>query len=252
MDMAIRFRRSAVGFWLLALVVACEEISAPGGALPVASIDLSSTSLAVGPALSATLVATPKAADGTTVTGKEIAWSTSDPAIATVSQAGSVTGVAFGVATVTASVDGKSAQASVSVVPTNAGHLAASWRMDSFSGKTVPAAYRLYFDEPVGDEIIAKVEIRLDSAHKIMTGAGTYQRQYCFTELHDDVAAYKYCWGDHGKFALSAQLPVSLTLTSEYIQNLFSAGIVAQDGRLTLNESLWVQEELHATVWVRR
>lgn len=250
--MALLARRNAALLAGLAVLTSsCDEGLLPPA--PVASIELSHTTLAVGPASTVILTATMKSANGDVLTGRTVAWSISDPAIALVSQGGTVTGVAFGVTTVTASVEGKSAQATVSVVPTNAGHLAASWKMDSFNAKQVPAAYRLLFDEPLDDgRIIAKVEIRLDSATKTMTGNATYQRRYCFTELHDDVVMYKYCWGDHGTFTLGDDVPVPLVLTSEFYQNLFTAGAVGTDGLLRLNEALWLQEELNATVWSRR
>ncbi|MFP5354133.1 MAG: Ig-like domain-containing protein [Gemmatimonadota bacterium] len=53
--------------------------------------------------------------DGRVVSGRPIAWSSSDSAKVTVSAAGVITGVATGTATITASVGGKSAAATVSV-----------------------------------------------------------------------------------------------------------------------------------------
>src|SRR5688500_5807330 len=131
-------------------------------------------------------------------------------------------------------------------------HLAAAWRMESFDGQAVPAAYAIFHDVPVGDRVVARVEIRLDSATKAMTSTATYERRYWFTELHDNVVAFKYMWGDHGRFVLGGTIPVPLTLTSEYIQNLMTPGSVRSDGRLALNEELWIGETRRATLWVRR
>jgi hypothetical protein len=244
-------RRGALLVAGLALLASgCNEGVAP--ALPVTAVELSHTEVKVGPTSSVVLTATPRAANGVALPDRPIVWTTSDPAIAIVSQSGVVTGVSFGVARVTATSDGKAADATISVVPTAAAHLAASWKMDSFGDKQLPAAYRLFFDEPVDDRIIAKVEIRLDSATKTMTSNARYQRRYWFTELHDDVPMFRYGWGDHGQFTLGDDVPVPLVLTSEFIQNLVTAGAVGPDGRLKLNEALWLQEELYATVWSRR
>jgi hypothetical protein len=236
----------------LVLVASCGDSAGPDLPLVVDRVELSTTSLTLGPAASQALVATPRAPDGSAVPGRSIAWSSSDDAIVTVSQAGQVTGIAFGLGKITATVDGKSAEAEVAVIPREPAHLAASWRMESFDGHVLPAAYALFYDEPVGDRIIAKVEIRLDSATKTMGGTGLYERRYYFTELHDEVEVLKFLWGDHGRFTLGTTMPVPLTLTSEYIQNLFTPGHVTSNGRLALNEELWVGEARRATVWVKR
>lgn len=60
------------------------------------------------------LAATPRDATGTPLTGRTITWSTSSPAVATVN-AGIVTAVSAGLATITASSEGKSATAQITV-----------------------------------------------------------------------------------------------------------------------------------------
>lgn len=235
---------------VLALVVACDDPAAPD--TTIHRVDLSTSAIIIGPGERVQLTATPRTAAGTPVTDRQVTWSVQPAGIATVSAAGLLEGLAFGAALLTASVDDKSATASINVVPTAPRHLAAAWRMESFDGLTVPATYALFFDEPVGGGIVGRVEIRLDSATKVMTEAATYQRRYCFTELHDNVVMYRYCWGDHGTFTLGNALPVSLRLTSEYIQNLFTPGQVMGDGRLTLSEELWIGETRRTTIWTRR
>lgn len=236
---------------VLLLAAACADPAGPDVPLIVDRVELSSISLALGPGASQALIATPRAANGAVVPGRSIAWTSDANTVVTVS-AGEVTGVSLGTGRITASVDGKSAQATVSVIPTAPQHLAAAWSMESFDGHALPAAYAIFYDEPVGDRIIAKVEIRLDSATKAMTGTATYERRYWFTELHDDVPAYTYMWGDHGRFVLGGNVPVPLTLTSEYIENLMTPGSVRSDGRLALSEELWIGEARRATLWVRR
>jgi hypothetical protein len=126
------------------------------------------------------------------------------------------------------------------------------WRMQSFDARAVPAAYAEFFDEPVGDRIVHHVEIRLDSAVKELRADSTYVRRYYFSELQDGVVAYRYQWGDHGRFSIDGATPARITLTSEYIQNLSAAGHVSAAGAIELSEPLWLGEENRNTVWTKR
>lgn len=67
----------------------------------------------------ATLTATVRDASGAVLTGHPITWSISTPSVATVSSAGVVTGVGPGIATLTATSDGKSAEEDVEVLALN-------------------------------------------------------------------------------------------------------------------------------------
>jgi uncharacterized protein YjdB len=89
--------------------------------IPVATIVLSPTSASVQVGATTTFTATARDAAGNTLTGRSMSWSSSSTSIATVSN-GIVTGVAPGVATITATSEGRSATAQVTV--TNA---AAVW-----------------------------------------------------------------------------------------------------------------------------
>lgn len=93
------------------------------------------------------------------------------------------------------------------------------------------------------------MDIRLDSAKLALRDDGVYTfRQYCFTELHDAVPRFRYCWGDHGRFFLGDP-PGRISFVSEYIQNLSASGTVTSTG-LALTEPLWISEEPRATVWI--
>lgn len=235
---------------LLLAVAACGDAAGPE-VLVVASVELSAATITIGPGAANALTAVPRTSSGAAVPGRMILWTSSAPTVATVNAEGQVTGVSFGVATVRAQVDGKFAEAMVSVVPKIPGDLASQWRMHSFDGLSLPAIYATFHDEPVDDRIVGTVEIRLDSATKVMSSDGKYQRRYYFSELHDGVVMLKYLWGDHGQFELGQGVPVPLTLTSNYIQNVMSPGHVSLDGRLTLSEALWVGEAPRATIWTR-
>ncbi|HEX6816160.1 MAG TPA: Ig-like domain-containing protein [Gemmatimonadaceae bacterium] len=83
----------------------------------VASVQLtpSSADILVGDVLQ--LAATPRDADGNALTGRTITWSSSTPSVAAVSSSGSVEGVAQGTATITATSEGISSTADITVSP---------------------------------------------------------------------------------------------------------------------------------------
>lgn len=85
------------------------------GPAPVATVEISPPEATIAPTSTVQLNATPKDAAGTTLTDRSVAWSTSDPAVATVSETGLVTGVAEGQAVITAASESKSATAAVTV-----------------------------------------------------------------------------------------------------------------------------------------
>lgn len=84
---------------------------------PVASVTLDRTSAAIAAGSSVTLTATTKDAAGTVLTGRAVTWSSSNTAVATVDQNGVVTGKTVGTDTVTATSEGKTAQAVITVNP---------------------------------------------------------------------------------------------------------------------------------------
>ncbi len=99
--------------------------------LPVASVMVSPASATVTVGATTQLTATPKDANGAALSGRAVTWATSNPAVATVSAGGVVTGVATGSATITATSEGQTGTsaitvtnvpvASVTVSPTAAG-----------------------------------------------------------------------------------------------------------------------------------
>jgi uncharacterized protein YjdB len=64
------------------------------GPIAVANVQISPPEATIAPAGTVQLAATPKDAAGTTLADRSVTWSTSDAAVATVSEAGLVTGVA--------------------------------------------------------------------------------------------------------------------------------------------------------------
>jgi uncharacterized protein YjdB len=69
----------------------------------------------VNVAATTTLTATVRDANGATLTGAAVTWSTDKPSIASVTQSGVVTGMSPGTATITATSGGKSGTATITV-----------------------------------------------------------------------------------------------------------------------------------------
>lgn len=83
------------------------------------SVALNASSLTIGQTTQA--VATLRDANGTVLTGRGVAWSSSNPGVAAVSATGLVTAVAPGSASIVATSEGKSGSATVSVVANSGG-----------------------------------------------------------------------------------------------------------------------------------
>lgn len=84
-------------------------------AVPVATVSVSPASTTLDAGGTITLTATVQSASGAALTDRTVLWSSSDTQVATVTPAGVVTAIAPGSATITASAEGKSGTASISV-----------------------------------------------------------------------------------------------------------------------------------------
>jgi uncharacterized protein YjdB len=95
-------------------------------AIPVASVTVALSSSSVTAVGTAQATATTLAANGGVLTGRSVTWSSSDPAVVTVSAAGVVTAVSVGSANVVATSEGKSGNAAITVTPAPVNFLALS------------------------------------------------------------------------------------------------------------------------------
>src|SRR6266699_543932 len=84
-------------------------------AVPVASVAVSPATASVVVGQTVQLAATPKDASGNALAGRVVTWASSAPAVATVDGSGLVTGLVAGPATITASSEGQSGTAALSV-----------------------------------------------------------------------------------------------------------------------------------------
>lgn len=131
-DSSARSRLSRTTFVHLTLLAALSALALAGckaaasGPTPptppppppptIATVDLTPGTATLDIGAKATLTATPRDASGNALTGRIITWNSSVPAVATVA-AGVVTAVAQGNTTITATSEGKSATAAITVNP---------------------------------------------------------------------------------------------------------------------------------------
>jgi uncharacterized protein YjdB len=92
-----------------------ESTTVTVGQAPVASVTVTPPSATVSVGATLQLTATPRDDAGTALTGRAVTWTTSAGGIATVNPSGVVTGQATGTATITATCEGKSGTATVTV-----------------------------------------------------------------------------------------------------------------------------------------
>lgn len=85
-------------------------------AVPVASVTVQPAAVTLTPGQVAPLTATPRDAGGNPLSGRPISWASSNLSVATVSTSGVVTAVAAGTATITATSEGQSGTALVTVL----------------------------------------------------------------------------------------------------------------------------------------
>ncbi len=102
---------------LLAVLLAACGGDSTGPPAPVATVAVSPVADTVIVTTTTQLMATLRDAGNRVLTGRTVTWSSGDTAIATVSAAGLVMGVAAGAATITATAEGHSGQAAITVIP---------------------------------------------------------------------------------------------------------------------------------------
>src|SRR5215510_8552006 len=97
------------------LIMACGDGGGTTATKPVARVEVAPPTQSITVGSTATLTATPRDAAGAAVTGKTAAWTASPASVATVTQAGVVSGIAPGTAVVSAAIDGVSGNAAITV-----------------------------------------------------------------------------------------------------------------------------------------
>src|SRR5437762_2791312 len=96
-------------------VSTAASVTVTGCPLPVASVTVSPATATVQVGQTMQLAAAPKDANGNSLSGRMITWASGSTAVATVSASGFVTGVAAGSVTITATSEGQSGTATITV-----------------------------------------------------------------------------------------------------------------------------------------
>ena len=91
------------------------SVTVTGCTVPVASVSVTPASATVSAGQSVQLTATPQDANGNPLSGRPVTWSSSNPSVAVADVNGNVTGIAPGSATITATSEGKSGTAAITV-----------------------------------------------------------------------------------------------------------------------------------------
>ena len=139
--------------------------------VPVASVTVSPAATTLGVGSTQQLTATMKDANGNVLTGRTVAWSTSDATKATVSQAGLVSAVALGNATITATSGGTSGTATITVaaVPVASVAVAPAATSLTVGGTATITATAL---DASGNALVGKTFSWTTSDQNIVSGTG--------------------------------------------------------------------------------
>ncbi|HXL35366.1 MAG TPA: Ig-like domain-containing protein [Gemmatimonadales bacterium] len=112
--------------------------------VPVASVAVSPASASIQVGQTAQLIATPTDANGNPLSGRTMTWSSSNTTVATVSSSGLVTGKVAGSATITATSEGQSGTAAVSVTAPSCMTSAGAWQNVAIPSQA--GAFEVQFD----------------------------------------------------------------------------------------------------------
>lgn len=131
-----RFRLLAAALATAATLAACDDDPSGPPAVDAVSVTTAADSLAVGGTMKLSL--TLRDRSGAELSGRAVAWSSDNPAVAAVDSVGLVTARAMGTATVTATSEGKSAGVALRVVavPVKTVDMGLS-RLSLYAGQTV-------------------------------------------------------------------------------------------------------------------
>lgn len=113
--------RTKLGILSCALVVGCGgggggEPAGPPPPAAVSTVSVEPTALTLLVGAAQALVATPRDAAGSALSGRSVTWLSGNTAVASVSSTGTVTGVTAGTTTITATSEGRSGSAQVTVL----------------------------------------------------------------------------------------------------------------------------------------
>ena len=246
--------------WLIAMlgVAACggDDNNEPNVPVATVTVTPSASTMPAGGAVQ--LQATTQDANGVALTGRQITWAASDAAIATVSPSGTVTGVAEGDATITATSEGKTGSAAVTVQAPEPGPQARVMSGDQQHAtvNTAPA-------EPLVVEIVNSDGRSLDLRVTFQPGSCRLQLSANFvqtdlsgrasttvTKLPQQAGACTVPAGVDGVtgttaiFTLHADPDVAVVLQNVLNRTDLGAGFVGHAPPLPLRPARWISMEI--------
>lgn len=115
--------------WVAVALAACSSSTSPNGAVGSVKVSPATDSVAVGNTV--TLQATVMGPGGQVVSGQRVFWNTANASVATVSDAGVVTGVSPGTVQIAASAGGSSGISTITVLPPPVASVAVSPPLDT-------------------------------------------------------------------------------------------------------------------------
>src|ERR1051325_6595239 len=107
-------RMITLGLIATAAVTSCKTDKVTGPAVATVTVSLTKTTLFTGESATATAVLND--ADGQPILGRTVTWSSGTQSVATVSSSGAITAVGPGTSVITATSEGKSGTATVTVI----------------------------------------------------------------------------------------------------------------------------------------
>lgn len=140
---------------------------------PVATVTVTPSAAALYPTQTLDLSATARSQFNDVLTGRAVAWSTSDAGKATVDAAGKVTAVASGDVTITATVEGKTASATLKVLVRPTANWAGATEWATYQGNARHTGFVPVTADPVVfDEMWTRKPLGADALNPVTEGGG--------------------------------------------------------------------------------
>jgi Domain of unknown function (DUF3472)/Bacterial Ig-like domain (group 2) len=175
---------------------ACEPPFTPPPSAPVASVQVTSPASTIGVAQRVQLAATSYDAGGAVVSGRMVAWSSANPAIATVDAKGMAQGIAPGTVEIRATVDGKTGAFQLQVASSRLAPLGTN--LTAIMGALYPQPLQVRLTTPDGTPVAGATVMWRVSGEGGGASAGTNGWVFPFASVTDasGVAATRWVAGD--------------------------------------------------------
>lgn len=144
---------------------------------PVATLVLSPATGTTKVGQTVTLSVVAKDAQGNSLTGRSITWASLTPAVATVTQAGVVTGVSEGTATITASAEGKTGSAAVTVQGAPTLGVTGVSPTSGSANLSIETVFRVTFSENVSASTVTAATVTLSQSGSPVAASRTVSGQ---------------------------------------------------------------------------